>query len=91
MLTGIFDASNVNAWLNLCQDSFKVHAAVNSATLKLLIQIILAGIKMEAAAVKSWWNENREELKGLSTWDKFAKKVKDRSSGKRGLVLKQPR
>jgi len=78
VLTGVLDASNVNAWLNLCQDSFEVHAAVNSSTLKPSIQIVLAGIKMEAAGAKSWWNENREELKALATWDEFARKVKDR-------------
>jgi len=78
VLSGVLDASTVNAWLNLCQDSFEVHAAVNSSTLKPTIQIVLAGIKMEATAAKSWWNENRDELKTLTTWDEFAKKVKDR-------------
>jgi Retrotransposon gag protein len=78
VLSGVLDASTVNAWLNLCQDSFEVHAAVNSSTLKPTIQIVLAGIKMEASAAKSWWNENRDELKALTTWDEFAKKVKDR-------------
>ena len=77
VLSGVLGALNVNSWLNLCKDSFEVHAAVNSSTLKPSIQIILAGIKMEAVAVRSWWNENYEELKVLATWDKFAKKVKD--------------
>jgi hypothetical protein len=78
VLSGVLDASNVNSWLNLCQDSFEVHAAFNSSTLKPSVQIVLAGIKMEAVAARSWWNENREELKALSTWEEFAKKVKDR-------------
>jgi len=78
VLSGVLDASNINAWLNLCQDSFEVHAAVNASTLKPSIQIVLAGIKMEAPAAKSWWNENRDELKILTTWEEFAKKVKDR-------------
>ena len=77
VLSGILDASNVNSWLNLCQDSFEVHAAVNSSTLKPSIQIVLAGIKIEAVAARSLWNENREELKVLATWDEFTKKVKD--------------
>lgn len=77
VLSGHLDASSVNAWLNLCQDSFEVHAALNSA-LKPGIQIVLAGIKMEAPAARSWWNENRDELKLLTTWDDFAKRVKDR-------------
>jgi len=53
--------------------------AVNSSTLKLSIQVVLTGtgIKMEAPAAKSWWNENREELKALTTWEDFVKKVKD--------------
>ena len=67
VLSGILNASNVSSWLNLCQDLFEVHAAVNSSTLKLSIQIVLAGIKMEAVAARSWWNENREELKVLAT------------------------
>ena len=77
VLSGILNASNVNVWLNLCQDSFEVHVAVNSSTLKPSIQVVLAGIKMEAPAAKSWWNENREELKALTTWEDFVKKVKD--------------
>jgi len=77
VLSGNLNTLNVNAWLNLCQDSFKVHAAVNSSTLKPSIQIVLARIKMEAPAVKSWWNENHEELKTLMTWEEFVKKVKD--------------
>ena len=77
VLSGIFDASTVNAWLNLCQDSFEVHAAVNRSILKPSIQIVLAGIKMEAAAVKSWWNENHKKLKTLMAWENFVKKVKD--------------
>ena len=33
---------------------------------------------MKAMAARSWWNENRDELKLLSTWDEFAKRVKER-------------
>lgn len=77
VLSGILDASNINSWLNLCQDLFEVHAAVNLSTLKPSIQIVLTGIKMEAVAARSWWNENHEELKVLATWDEFVKKVKD--------------
>jgi len=33
---------------------------------------------MEATAAKSWWNKNWDELKTLTMWDEFAKKVKDR-------------
>ena len=78
VLAGVLDVSTVNAWLNLCQDSFEVHAAMNNSTLKPFIQIVLAGIKMEATAARGWWNDNRDELKGLATWDEFAKKVRER-------------
>ena len=54
-----------------------MHAAVNASTLKLSSQIVLAGIKMEAPAAKSWWNENHDELKALMTWEEFTKKMKD--------------
>ena len=33
---------------------------------------------MEAGAARSWWNENREELKALTSWQDFAVKVKER-------------
>ena len=77
-LSGTLDASTVNGWLNLCQDSFEVHVAVNASPLKVSIQIVLAGIKMEAPTARSWWNENREDLKSLTTCDDFATRVKDR-------------
>ena len=77
VLSGVLDASNINSWLNLCQDLFEVYAAVNSSTLKPLIQIVLTGIKIEAVVARSWWNENRDELKALMMWEEFTKKVKD--------------
>ena len=78
VLAGVLNAPNINSWLNLCQDSFEVHAAINSTTLKPAIQIVLCGLKMEAPAAKSWWNESRDELKALTSWDEFAKRVKER-------------
>ena len=33
---------------------------------------------MEAPTARSWWNENREELKTLTTWEDFANRVRDR-------------
>lgn len=33
---------------------------------------------MEAPAAKNWWNENRDDLKALTTWEDFAKRVKER-------------
>ena len=77
VLTGILNAPNINFWLNLCQDSFEVQAAITSTMLRPAIQIVLCGLKMEAPAVKSWWNENRDQLKLLATWEEFAMKVKE--------------
>jgi hypothetical protein len=77
-LSGSLDASTVNRWLNLCQDLFEVHAALNTTVLKPMIQIVLAGIKMEAPTARNWWNENCEELKALTTWDNFARRVRER-------------
>jgi hypothetical protein len=46
--------------------------------LKPSLQIVLAGLKMDSPPAKHWWNENRDELKLLPTWDTFAQRVKDR-------------
>ena len=77
ILSGTLNTFTVNGWLNLCQDLFEVHAAVNASPLKASIQIVLAEIKMEAPTARGWWNENREDLKSLTTWDDFATRVKD--------------
>jgi hypothetical protein len=60
-------------------DSFEVWSAMNSdKVIKASLQIVLAGLKMDAPAAKQWWNENRDELKLLPTWETFAQRVKDR-------------
>ena len=79
LLTGELDAANITSWLNLCTDSFEVWSALNSEKpVKPSLQIVLAGLKMESPLAKHWWNENRDELKVLPTWDAFAQRVKDR-------------
>ena len=79
VLTGELDTGNVSSWLNLCTDSFEVWSAMNSdKTMKVSLQIVLAGLKMESPQAKHWWNENRDELKKLTSWDAFAQRVQDR-------------
>ena len=79
LLTGELDAANVTSWLNLCMDSFEVWSALNSdKVITPSLQIVLAGLKMDSPLAKQWWNENRDELKLLPTWDAFAEQVKDR-------------
>jgi hypothetical protein len=76
-LSGSLDVFTVNGCLNLCQDLFKVHAMLNTTVLKLTIQIVLAGIKIEAPMARNWWNKNHEELKVLAMWDNFARRVRE--------------
>ena len=79
LLTGELDTTNISSWLNLCADSFEVWSAMNAdKTIKASLQIVLAGLKMDSPPAKHWWNENRDELKLLPTWDAFSQRVKDR-------------
>ncbi|KAF7324167.1 Reverse transcriptase domain-containing protein [Mycena kentingensis (nom. inval.)] len=41
-------------------------------------RIILAGMKLEQEELASWWNENRETLKALTSWDSFKTKLRER-------------
>ena len=64
LLTGKLDTGNVSSWLNLCTDSFEVWSAMNSdKSMKVSLQIVLVGLKMESPQAKHWWNENCDELK----------------------------
>ncbi|KAK0219570.1 hypothetical protein EDD85DRAFT_797219 [Armillaria nabsnona] len=68
----------VLTWLTHCADSFEAWSALNSdKKIKLEMQILVAGLKLEHAEVAAWWNENWELLKKLETWDEFVTKVKD--------------
>jgi hypothetical protein len=78
-LTGDLDAANVTSWLNLCKDSFEAWSAMNSdKVVKVSLQVLLAGLKMESPPAKHWWNENRDDLKLVTSWNVFAQRVKDR-------------
>ena len=71
--------ASINSWLGLCQDSFDAWALMNpSKTMDDSLRILLAGIKMDAAAAAVWWSENREELRKLKTWLEFSTAVKER-------------
>ncbi|KAK0463673.1 uncharacterized protein EV420DRAFT_1519431 [Desarmillaria tabescens] len=66
-------------WLTRCADSFEAWSALNAdKKIKPETQILVAGLKMEHAEAAAWWNENRESLKKLASWDEFVAKVKDR-------------
>jgi hypothetical protein len=46
--------------------------------MKVSLQVLLAGLKMESPPAKHWWNENRDDLKIVTSWTVFAQRVKDR-------------
>ncbi|KAJ3489628.1 hypothetical protein NLJ89_g11511 [Agrocybe chaxingu] len=78
-LSAPLTAVSVLAWLGLCEDSFEAWGYLNpSHTLEVKVQILTAGLKMEASAAAQWWSDNRVELKALTTWEKFAERVRDR-------------
>ncbi|KAJ7187247.1 hypothetical protein C8R46DRAFT_1207206 [Mycena filopes] len=69
----------INGWLGRCEDTYEAWQALNSdKTMPPRTLITLAGLKMEESTAATWWNENRETLKKLSSWDVFAEKVKER-------------
>ncbi|KAJ6530080.1 hypothetical protein DFH09DRAFT_1327039 [Mycena vulgaris] len=37
---------------------------------------MLAGLRMEEPTAATWWNENRDKLKKLASWETFAQKVR---------------
>lgn len=77
-LTGNLNAANVTSWLNLCEDSFEAWSAMNSdKVMKISLQILLAGLKMDSTPAKQWWNDNLDELKLLTSWTLFASRIKD--------------
>ena len=48
-----------------------------SRTIDDSLRILLAGLKMESPAAATWWSENRDTLKALTTWSAFSTAVKD--------------
>ncbi|KAJ7119394.1 hypothetical protein C8R46DRAFT_1238667 [Mycena filopes] len=78
-LTGELTPATIHGWLGRCEDTFEAWEALNpDKTMKPQVIITLAGLKMEERAAATWWNENRAELKKLSSWAEFAGKVKAR-------------
>jgi hypothetical protein len=78
-LSGTLEASTISNWLNLCDDSFQAFSLMNpTRTVDDSLRILLAGLKMESPAAATWWSENRDSLKALTTWSAFSAAVKDR-------------
>ena len=58
VLNGPLDAPTIIAWLNTCEDAFEAWQAFHpDKTLSLLMQILLAGLKIEELNAKLWWSE----------------------------------
>ncbi|TFK58797.1 hypothetical protein BDN72DRAFT_906407 [Pluteus cervinus] len=73
------DAQSVSSWLNGCEDACEIWGLQNpDRTLSVAIRILAAGLKMEASVATTWWDENRDTLKALATWDLFKAQVKER-------------
>ncbi|KAJ7207222.1 hypothetical protein GGX14DRAFT_396633 [Mycena pura] len=69
----------INGWLGRCEDTYEAWQALNPEKLMPPRTVItLAGLRMEERTAATWWNENRDALKKLGTWELFAEKVKER-------------
>ncbi|KAJ7206744.1 hypothetical protein C8J57DRAFT_1614652 [Mycena rebaudengoi] len=72
-------SSSVHAWIGRCDDTVEAWQALNpDKVLATRTIITLAGLKLEEPEVATWWNENRDDLKKLASWDLFAQKLKER-------------
>ncbi|KAJ7671943.1 hypothetical protein B0H17DRAFT_1208869 [Mycena rosella] len=68
----------IHVWLGCCKDTVEAWQAMNpNKSLAARMIITLAGLRMEEPTAATWWNENRDEVKKLASWDEFAQKVKD--------------
>ncbi|KAF7301011.1 hypothetical protein MIND_00664700 [Mycena indigotica] len=71
---------SVRSWIGRCEDTIESFEAVNPTHgLATRNFITLAGLKLEQRAVSNWWEENRDELKKLSSFDDFAIKLRDKA------------
>ncbi|KAJ7824395.1 hypothetical protein B0H14DRAFT_3469406 [Mycena olivaceomarginata] len=67
----------IHSWLGRCEDTFESWQAMNpDKTITACTLITLAGLKMEESTAATWWNENREKLKKLGSWEEFARKLR---------------
>ncbi|KAJ7855646.1 hypothetical protein B0H14DRAFT_3448956 [Mycena olivaceomarginata] len=68
----------IHGWLGRCKDTFESWQAMNPDKTKTAHTLItLASLKMEESTAVTWWNENREKLKKLGSWEEFAQEVMD--------------
>ncbi|SGZ28393.1 BQ5605_C027g10328 [Microbotryum silenes-dioicae] len=74
-----FTEEDVILRLGHCDDAIEAFEDLKrrEATLSVVRQIREAGMKMQGEG-KIWWNQNKDELKGLATWSLFAAQVKAR-------------
>lgn len=77
-LTGDITASSVTTWLNLCQDSFEAWSLMNPDTkLSVPLQILIAGLRLEAPLAAHWWSKICKQLNVLATWNEFVESIKE--------------
>ncbi|KAJ7709213.1 hypothetical protein B0H16DRAFT_1745975 [Mycena metata] len=89
-LTDELTPTVINRWLGCCEDTYEAWQALNlDKSMPPRTVITLAGLWMEERTAATWWNENREALKKIGTWDSCAEKVKERfvPSGWRMVAL----
>ncbi|KAJ6474722.1 hypothetical protein DFH09DRAFT_953061 [Mycena vulgaris] len=72
--------ASINGWLGRCEDMYEAWLATQSTekVIEPRTLITLAGLRMEEPTAATWWNENREELKKLASWELFAQKIRGR-------------
>ncbi|KAG2129156.1 hypothetical protein DEU56DRAFT_818094 [Suillus clintonianus] len=76
--SGPIEPTMINAWLGRCEDSYLAWSAWNPGhTISPQILIILAGLQLEEPSARLWWNQNRDVLKQLATWEAFASRFQD--------------
>lgn len=80
-LSGPLTHGAVDAWLNGCADVFEMIVLLDPNAASIYsphAQILIAGLKMTEPTASAWWNEHRDDLKGLATWTEFTQRVRDR-------------
>ncbi|KAJ6523414.1 hypothetical protein DFH09DRAFT_1096678 [Mycena vulgaris] len=72
--------ASINGWVGRCEDMYEAWLATQSTdkAIEPRTLITLAGLRMEEPTAATWWNENRDELKKLASWETFAQKVRGR-------------
>jgi hypothetical protein len=67
------------SWLHRVEDTYDGYVALtDSKKLTVDLRILFAGLALEEPTAQSWWEENRTELKALSSWNEFSVKFLER-------------